>query len=144
MTEPEPVLATVSELRPRMKNLIISFKVLEKGETREVTSRHDGATHRVADTVVGDSSGTVVIPLWDDTIEQIEVGKTYKLENGYTGLFQRHLRLNIGRYGVVNEAEEGIEEVDMENDLSATEHERPQRSYGGRGGGDRGGGGRRY
>jgi replication factor A1 len=148
MTEPEPVLATVSELRPRMKNLIISFKVLEKGETREVTSRHDGATHRVADTVVGDSTGTVVIPLWDDTIEQIEVGKTYKLENGYTGLFQRHLRLNIGRYGVVNEAEEGIEEVDTENDLSATEHERPQRSYGGRGGygggRDRGGGGRRY
>ena len=142
MTEPEPVLATVSELRPRMKNLIISFKVLEKGETREVTSRHDGATHRVADTVVGDSTGTVVIPLWDDTIEQIEVGKTYKLENGYTGLFQRHLRLNIGRYGVVNEAEEGIEEVDTENDLSATEHERPQRSYGG--GRDRGGGGRRY
>ncbi|MHA2378919.1 MAG: single-stranded DNA-binding protein [Candidatus Thorarchaeota archaeon] len=138
MTEPEPVLATVSDLKPRMKNLTISFKVLEKGETREVTSRHDGATHRVADTVVGDSTGTVVIPLWDDTIEQIEVGKTYKLENGYTGLFQRHLRLNIGRYGVINDAEEEIEEVDMENDLSALEHERPQRSYGG---GDRYGGG---
>ncbi|MFX1603775.1 MAG: single-stranded DNA-binding protein [Promethearchaeota archaeon] len=151
MTEPEPVLATVSELRPRMKNLTISFKVLEKGETREVTSRHDGATHRVADTVVGDSTGTVVIPLWDDTIEQIEVGKTYRLENGYTGLFQRRLRLNIGRYGVVNEAEEGIEEVNAENDLSAQEHERPHRGYGGRGGyggdryGGRGrGGGRRY
>ena len=151
MTEPEPVLATVSELRPRMKNLTISFKVLEKGETREVTSRHDGATHRVADTVVGDSTGTVVIPLWDDTIEQIEVGKTYKLENGYTGLFQRHLRLNIGRYGVVSDAEEEIEEVNAENDLSAQEHERPQRGYGGRGGyggdryGGRGrGGGRRY
>ncbi|MFQ5834271.1 MAG: single-stranded DNA-binding protein [Candidatus Thorarchaeota archaeon] len=144
MTEPEPVLATVSELKPRMKNLTISFKVLEKGEAREVTSRHDGETHRVADIVVGDTTGTVVMPLWDDTIEQIEVGKTYKLENGYTGLFQRHLRLNIGRYGVVNEAEEAIEEVEMENDLSATEHERPQRSYGGRGGyggGDRYGGG---
>ena len=152
MTEPEPVLATVSELKPRMKNLTISFKVLEKGETREVTSRHDGATHRVADTVVGDSTGTVVIPLWDDTIEQIEVGKTYKLENGYTGLFQRHLRLNIGRYGVVSDAEEEIEEVNAENDVSAAEHERPYRGYGGRGGygggdryGGRGrGGGRRY
>ncbi len=93
---------------------------------------------------MGDKTGTVVMPLWDDTIEQIEVGKTYKLENGYTGLFQRHLRLNIGRYGIVNEAEETIEEVEMENDLSATEHERPQRSYGGRGGYGGYGGGDRY
>ncbi len=129
MTEPEPILAIVSDLKPRMKNLTISFKVLSKGEAREVTSRHDGETHRVADIVIGDASGTVVMPLWDDSIESLEVGKTYKLENGYTGLFQRNLRLNIGRYGIVNEAEEAIEEVNEENDLSAEEYERPQRRY---------------
>ncbi|MFW9847394.1 MAG: single-stranded DNA-binding protein [Candidatus Thorarchaeota archaeon] len=135
MTEPEPVLATVADLKPRMKNLTITFKVIEKGEPREVTSRHDGETHRVADIVVGDATGTVVMPLWDDTIDALEIGKTYKLENGYTGLFQRNLRLNIGRYGVVNEAEEAIEEVNQENDLSAEEHERPPRRYGDRRGG---------
>ncbi|MFW9889945.1 MAG: single-stranded DNA-binding protein [Candidatus Thorarchaeota archaeon] len=135
MSEPEPVLAIISDLKPRMKNLTISFKVLSKGEAREVTSRHDGETHRVADIVVGDASGIVVMPLWDDSIDALEVGKTYKLENGYTGLFQRNLRLNIGRYGAINEAEEPIEEVNQENDLSAEEHERPPRRYGGRGGG---------
>ena len=148
MSEPEPVLAIISDLKPRMKNLTITFKVLSKGEAREVTSRHDGETHRVADIVIGDSSGIVVMPLWDDSIEALEVGKTYKLENGYTGLFQRNLRLNIGRYGVVNESEEAIEEVNEENDLSAEEHERPQRRYDRRGGGgygdrDRRGGGYR-
>ncbi len=138
----EPVEATVAELRPRMKNLTISFKVLEKGEEREVTSRQDMTTHRVLDAVVGDSTGTVAVPLWDDTIDNIEAGKTYTLKNGYTGLFRGNLRLNIGKYGELSEAEETIEEVNTENDMSAEEHEdtRRRRDYGG-GGRSYGGGG---
>ena len=149
----EPVEATVSELKPRMKSVNISFKVVEKGEAREVTSRRDGETHRVLDATVGDSTGIVLLSLWDDSIDTVEVDKTYRLENGYTSLFQGHLRLNIGRYGNISEAETPIEEVDTENDLSAQEHERPRRygGYRGYGGGDRRGGrdrrrtgGRRY
>jgi replication factor A1 len=126
-----------------MKSLNITFKVVEKGESREVTSRRDGETHRVVDAVAGDSTGTVILSLWDDFIDTVNVDTTYRLENGYTSLFQGHLRLNIGRYGKIEEAEKSIDEVDMDNDLSATEHERPRRSYGGygRGGGYGGGGG---
>ncbi|MFW9935802.1 MAG: single-stranded DNA-binding protein [Candidatus Thorarchaeota archaeon] len=153
----EPVEATVAELRPFMKSLNITFKVIEKGEEREVTSRRDGETHRVVDATAGDATGVVLISLWDDNIESIEVDKTYRLEKGYTSLFQGHLRLNIGRYGEISEADEAIDEVDAENDVSAAEHEQPsyrRRSYGGRGGGsrrgdrrdrgDRGDRGRRY
>ena len=136
----EPIEATVAELKPRMKNVTISFKVIEIGEEREVSSRRDGTTHRVVDVVVGDSSGTVQVPLWDDTIDAVEAGKTYDLKNGYTGLFRGNLRLNVGRYGELADAEEGIEEVNMEVDMSAEEHEdtRRRRDYGG---GGRGGGG---
>ncbi|MGD2072732.1 MAG: single-stranded DNA-binding protein [Candidatus Thorarchaeota archaeon] len=138
----EPIEATVAELKPRMKNLTIKFKVLEKSEAREVTSRRDQSTHRVADATVGDSSGTVVVPLWDDNIDNIDEETTYLLKNGYTGLFKGNLRLNIGRYGEIAPAEEPIEEVNTEVDMSAEEHERQyrrSRSYGG----DRGGGGYR-
>ncbi len=134
----EPVQATVAELKPRMKDLVISFKVLELGEEREVSSRNDGATHRVLDAIVGDSTGTVAVPCWDDTIDSIEVGKTYTLKNGYTGLFKGNLRLNIGKYGELSAAEEEIEEVNMENDMSAEEHEDTRRRY--HGGGGYGGG----
>ncbi len=143
----EPIEAVVADLKPRMKNITITFKVIEKGEAREVTSRRDNETHRVADAVVGDSTGIVTIPLWDDTIERLEVGSTYLLKNGYTGLYQGFLRLNIGRYGEIEDAEEPIEEVNQEVDMSATEHEREYRprSYGGYGGGGygRSGGGSR-
>ncbi|MFW9935932.1 MAG: single-stranded DNA-binding protein [Candidatus Thorarchaeota archaeon] len=151
----EPVEATVADLRPRMKSLNITFKVVEKGEEREVTSRRDGETHRVLDAVAGDSTGTVVLSLWDDMIDTVDAEKSYRLENGYTSLFQGHLRLNIGRYGELKDAETEVDEIDMDNDLSAAEHERPprrsyggysRRSYGGGGGGRdyrRGGGGSR-
>ena len=146
--EREPIEAQISELKPRMKSVNISFKVIEKGEVREVTSRADGEQHRVCDTVVGDSTGLVTVPLWDTSIDEIEIEKTYRLENGYTTLFQGHLRLNIGRYGTLKEAEEAIDEVNNEVDMSEQEHERRpryggggRRSYGGGRGGGYGGGG---
>ncbi|MFW9769036.1 MAG: single-stranded DNA-binding protein [Candidatus Thorarchaeota archaeon] len=140
--EREPIEAVISELKPRMKSVNISFKVIEKGEVREVTSRADGEQHRVCDTVVGDSSGKVVVPLWDASVEEVEADKTYRLENGYTTLFQGHLRLNIGRYGTLKPAEEEITEINDEVDMSEEEHEsRPRYRGGGGYGRDRRGGG---
>ncbi len=117
----EPIEATVAELKPQMKNLTISFKVMELGDEREVESRRDGATHRVADAVVGDSTGTITIPLWDETIDNMTTGNTYVLKNGYTGIFRGNLRLNIGKYGEISNAEEAIEDINTENNMSAKE-----------------------
>jgi replication factor A1 len=140
--EREPIEATVAELKPRMKNVTITFKVVATGEEREVSSRRDGETHRVADATVGDSTGTVQVPLWDSSIDDIEAGSTYTLKNGYTGLFRGNLRLNIGKYGEISDAEESIEEVNEEVDMSAEEHEDDRRrQYGGGGGRSYGGGG---
>ncbi|MDH4214471.1 MAG: hypothetical protein OEV85_11150 [Candidatus Thorarchaeota archaeon] len=152
--EREPIEATVAELKPRMKNVTISFKVISMGEEREIESRSDGTSHRVCDITVGDTSGTVQVPLWDEAIDNITEGTSYNLTNGYTGLFRGNLRLNVGRYGKLEQAAEAIEEVNMDVDMSAEEHEddRPRRSYGGGGrsggsggyGGDRRGGGGGY
>ncbi|TFF91418.1 single-stranded DNA-binding protein [Candidatus Thorarchaeota archaeon] len=133
--EREPIEATVAELKPRMKSVTISFKVISMGEEREVESRRDNSTHRVCDITVGDSTGIVQVPLWDEAIDSIEEGATYNLTNGYTGLFRGNLRLNVGRYGKIEEAEEDIEEVNEDLDMSAAEHEDDRRSGGYRGGG---------
>jgi replication factor A1 len=145
--EREPIEATVAELKPRMKNVTISFKVISKGEEREIESRNDGTSHRVCDITVGDASGVVQVPLWDEAIDSVEQDATYNLTNGYTGLFRGNLRLNVGKYGKLEKSEAAIEEINMDVDMSAEEHEddRPRRSYGGGGyGGDRRGGGGGY
>jgi replication factor A1 len=116
----------IASLEPRMKTVNVTFKVIGKSDVREVSSRRDGDLHRVVDATVGDSSGTVQLPLWDSSIEAIETGKTYFLENGYTGLFRGNLQLKMGRHSEIKEAEEGIEDVNLELDMSAKDHREPR------------------
>jgi replication factor A1 len=118
-----------------MKNVSIAFRVLEKGEEREVTTRGSGERHRVMDAVVGDSTGIVTVPLWDDSIDNLEVDQTYNLKNGYTKLFRGNLQLNIGKYGEISEAETPIDDIDEDIDMSAEKHE-DDRYRGNRGGGN--------
>jgi len=139
--ERTPIEATIEELKPGMKSVTISFKVLEMGEVRETVSRRDNTTHNVVDAVVGDSTGIIRMPLWDDAIEMVEIEKTYVLTNGYTTLFRGNLQLSVGRYGNLAESEEAIDEVNMEVDMSVAEHDDPR--YRRRDDRDRRGGGRR-
>ncbi len=117
-----------------MKNVTVTFKVIGKGEVREVNSRRDDETHRVQDAIVGDSSAVVTVPLWDNSIEEVKVGESYILKNGHTGLFRSNLRLKIGRYGEINEAENEVEKVNEDTDMSVEDHEtygrRRDASYG--------------
>jgi replication factor A1 len=121
--------AKIEELKPGLKQVTVLFKVVEKGEVREVVSRRSMETHRVADSTVGDETGTVKVPLWDDSIETIEIGKTYRLENGYTGLFRGNLQLKMGRHSELKESEKDIETVNRDVDLSAKDYHDSQSGY---------------
>ncbi len=123
----EPIETNILELRPKMKNVTVTFKVIGKGEVREVSSRRDNETHKVQDAIVGDSSAIVTVPLWDDSIEEVKVGESYILKNGHTGLFRSNLRLKIGRYGEISEAKTEVEKVNEEIDMSVEEFETHRR-----------------
>ena len=93
-------------------------------EVREVVSKLDSTTHKVAEADVGDATGTILLTLWDDMIDKVETGKSYKITNGYTSLFKNSLRLNIGRYGQLEDSAEDVGEVKSDNNLSEKEFER--------------------
>ncbi len=118
----EAVEAKIAELKPGMKSVNITFKVMNTSDERSVDSRKTGETYRVVDAQVGDSTGTILMPIWNETIDTIEVGTTYTLTNGYTGLFKGNLRLQLGKFGSIAAAEEVIDEVNSEVDMSAEEH----------------------
>jgi replication factor A1 len=75
----------------------------------------------VVDAVVGDSTATVMMFIWDETIDSIKDGETYILTNGYTGLFKGSLRLHLGKYGSIASAKEPIVEVNTQVDMSTKE-----------------------
>ena len=85
----------INELRPFSKRVEVTGKIINKNEVREVTSKLDDSQHKVTEAVLADNTASVLLTLWDDTIDNVEVGKVYKVANGYTSLFQRKIRLNI-------------------------------------------------
>ncbi|MBI2077894.1 MAG: single-stranded DNA-binding protein [Euryarchaeota archaeon] len=119
----------------------ITAKVLNVSEPREIPNRF-GPTNRVAEATVADNSGSVILSLWNDQIGTINQGDNITIENGYVSLVRGHIRLNTGKYGKITPTETEITDVNEENNVSEPEHEQPQRprrSFGGGGGGDRGG-----
>ncbi|MFQ6075398.1 MAG: single-stranded DNA-binding protein [Candidatus Bathyarchaeia archaeon] len=103
----------IANLEPEMESLEIAFKIVEKGEPREMMSGK-----RVADALVGDETGSILMMLWEEKIEKVEVGKSYKMENGQTNVFVGSLRLDAGRYGTLKETDEDVGKVNTKNNLS--------------------------
>lgn len=111
----------VGNLKPFMKKVNVTVKVVNKNEVREVTSKLDNSSHKVTEALVADASGSILLTLWDDKIDAVEVGKTYTIENGFISLFKNSVRLNIGRFGILKEAEKALEEVNEANNISEKE-----------------------
>ncbi len=144
----EPVEAKVGDLTPQSKAVNVTAKVVSKTEIREIPMGRDGSPHKVCDALVGDETGVVYLTLWDDNIEKVNEQDTIRIENGYVTLFKGNMRLNIGKYGKLDQAQAPLEaDVNTENNVSSKTYEqqrRPFRRGGGRGfggGRDRRGGG---
>jgi replication factor A1 len=136
----QPVDVKVGELSPASRAVNVTAKVVSKSEVRSIAAGRDGAPHRVCDALVGDETGCVYLTLWDDNIEKVNEGNTIKIGNGYVTLFRGNMRLNVGRYGTLEVAEEALAgEVNTENNLSSKVYEQQRRPFRGRGGRDFGG-----
>ncbi len=110
-------MANVAELTPRSRGVELTVKVVEKLDEREVTARASGRQHKVAEFLVGDDSGSIIMTLWDDDIEKVEVGKTYDVKNAFISTFKNSMRLNTGRYGSIEESSQEVE-ANTENKMS--------------------------
>jgi len=116
----EPV--KVGTLKSNLRDLKVVVKILSIGEPRVISSRRDRSEHRVTEALVGDETGCVLLTLWDNQIDALNIGDVYEIKNGYTNLFHGSLRLNMGKYGTAEKVDMDIEEVNAKNNLSAERH----------------------
>jgi replication factor A1 len=131
----------VDELKPGLRSINLKVRCNSKNEIRDIVSRKTGENLRVTEAVVGDETGSILLTLWNDDIEKMQPDHVYKLSNAYTTVFKGSLRLNLGKYGSMEEIEESTPaEVKLDNNLSDKVYEQ-ERSFRPRyGGGDRSGG----
>jgi replication factor A1 len=91
----------IKDLRNGMKRVTVEANIVEKGETRQVRSRYKDETYNVADAVVADESGSINLTLWNEQIDQVDVGNKIKIENGYVTSFKGEIQLNVGKFGTM-------------------------------------------
>jgi replication factor A1 len=89
----------IKDLRDGAKRVSVEAKVVEKGDIREVKSRFGDATYRIVDAVIADETGSIKLTLWNEQIEQVNVGDNVKIENGYVTSFKGEIQLNVGKFG---------------------------------------------
>ena len=91
----------INELRDGARRVDIEANVIQKSETREVSSKWTNETYRVADATIEDETGTITLTLWNEQTEQVNVGDRVRIENGYIKSFRGELQLNSGKYGTL-------------------------------------------
>ncbi len=82
-----------------MKRIDVEADVVDKGNPRQVQSRFGNETLSVADAVVQDETGNIKLTLWNEQIDQVNVGDKIKVENGYVTSFKGEIQLNVGKFG---------------------------------------------
>ena len=86
-------------MQNEMRNFTVEGRVEEKAMARMVRSRRRRETLSVTEAALVDSSGRVLLTLWNEQIRQVEVGDRLRVENGYTSSYQGILQLNVGKAG---------------------------------------------
>ena len=139
-------MVKIGDLTQYSRKVYTVAKVISMTEEREVTSRSDMSTHRVAEALIADDTGSIYLTLWDDHLDQIEDDQILDIKDAYVNLFRGSMRLNLGRYGSYELLDETpFEDVDLDNNLSSKVFERqPRGNDRGRGRGYGRGESRRY
>ncbi|MCS7364650.1 MAG: OB-fold nucleic acid binding domain-containing protein [archaeon GB-1867-035] len=95
-------VVNVRDLRPGMSRVNVEVTVMKAFQPRTVITR-DGRRVTLAEFEVSDDTGSIILTLWGDDINLVKQGDTVRIRNGYVTSFRGEPRLNIGRYGKIEQ-----------------------------------------
>ena len=102
----------LSELQARQGNVEVQVEVVKKEEIR--TFSKFGKEGRVCNAIVKDASGEMKLSLWNEQIDQVNVGDKVKVTNGYVSEWQGEKQLSTCKFG-------SLEVVEKASRLSDTQ-----------------------
>ena len=103
----------INQLQADMRNVDIRFRVIKKGEIREIASK-DGKELKLSEVEVGDDTGRIFLTLWDQSIELLDEGEIGDVKNGFIKVIRNELRLNVGKYGELHKVEDAKDFVEID------------------------------
>ncbi len=117
----KPVFITTKEVDPGTR-VNMHLKVHSVNITRE-RLRFDNTKMIMADCVVGDQYGCVTFNAKNEQLDIIKEGSVITVRNAHANVVNEHLKLEVDRWGKIENSSVDIPSVDLKNDLSAVEYE---------------------
>jgi replication factor A1 len=87
----------ISELLARQANVEVKGTVTDLGATR--TFDKFGEPGRVCNATIQDDSGSMTLTLWNEQVDDVQVGDIVHVTSGYVSEWQGHKQLSTGKYG---------------------------------------------
>ena len=109
----------IKDLQIRQGKVDVIIEVTEKSDIREFEKF--GKQGRVCSAKAKDDTGEITLTLWNEQIDQVNVGNKVKITNGYVGEFQGEPQLTTGKFGKLEVVGEGAETVDEAQEAEALE-----------------------
>ncbi len=91
----------ISDLKADSSFDEIILKIIEKEDERNVIMRYGGYA-RVCNAIgKDDDENRIKITLWNDEIDEVEVGSIIKIKNGWVKKWNDELQISTGRHGEI-------------------------------------------
>ena len=87
----------IKDLQPKQGKVEIEVEVIEKEAPREFSKF--GSAGKLCNAKVKDKTGEIKLTLWNEQVDQINVGDKIKITNGYVSEYQGEMQLSTGRFG---------------------------------------------
>jgi len=87
----------IKDIRPGMEGITLVARVLSVGEPKRVMTKFGIAS--VANAIISDETGKVVLNLWRNQINLVKPGYIIKVENAFAKKFKNRVELNVGKRG---------------------------------------------
>ncbi|MFH1442424.1 MAG: OB-fold nucleic acid binding domain-containing protein [Candidatus Micrarchaeota archaeon] len=87
----------ISDLKAGTGNVEVAGEITNLDTPREINKM--GRVLRVANATLKDESGTIMLVLWNDDIDKVQVGNMVKITNGYVNTWQDKTQLTLGKFG---------------------------------------------
>jgi replication factor A1 len=112
----------IKDLQAKQGQVDLIAEVTEKGDVREFEKF--GRKGRVCNAKIKDATGEMTLTLWNEQIDQVNVGNKVHIINGWVSEWQGEKQLSTGKFGqleIVGEGEESTDEAEEAEILSKKE-----------------------
>ena len=105
---PAPAHMKIEDARVGMKKINVTAEVLQVSEPSKVhTQFRDNAV--VSNAVIQDSTGKILLCLWDQQINMVHAGDSIEVKNAHVAMFKGEKQLRLGKNGTVTVLEKPLE-----------------------------------